>query len=77
MGWVVNVTTRSLCPRDKDPIPNVPLYRRLGGPHGRFGWAQKISQTSGFDPRTVVPVASRYTDYAIPALMIKLLQKFN
>jgi hypothetical protein len=34
-----------------------PLYRRLGGPQGR----------SGFDPRTVQPVAIRYTDWAIPA----------
>jgi hypothetical protein len=28
---------------------------------------QKISPAPGFDPRTVQPVASRYTDYAIPA----------
>jgi hypothetical protein len=28
---------------------------------------RKISPPSGFDPRTVQPVASRYTDYAIPA----------
>jgi hypothetical protein len=26
----------------------------------------------GFDPRTFQPVASRYTDYAIPALILKL-----
>jgi hypothetical protein len=42
-----------------------PLYRRLGGPQGRFGQARKISPSPpGFDPRTVQPVASRYTDYA-------------
>jgi len=41
-----------------------PLYRSLGGPQGRFGQAQKISPPPGFDPRTVQPVASRYTDYA-------------
>jgi hypothetical protein len=28
---------------------------------------RKISPPPGFDPRTVQPVASRYTDYAIPA----------
>ena len=28
---------------------------------------QKISPSAGFDPRTVQPVASRYTDYSIPA----------
>jgi hypothetical protein len=44
-----------------------PLYRRLGGPQGRSGRVRKISPTPGFDPRTVQPVASNYTDYAIPA----------
>jgi hypothetical protein len=43
------------------------LYRRLGGPQGRFGRAQKISPPPGFDFNTVEPVKSRYTDYAIPA----------
>jgi hypothetical protein len=32
---------------------------------------QKISPPPGFDPWTVQPVASRYTDYAIPALVKK------
>jgi hypothetical protein len=41
-----------------------PLYRRLGGPQGRSGRVQKISPPPGFDPRTVQPVASRYTDWA-------------
>ena len=44
-----------------------PLYRRLGGPQGRSGRVRKISPPPGFDPRTVQPVGSRYTDYAIPA----------
>jgi hypothetical protein len=44
-----------------------PLYRRLGGHQGRSGRVRKISPPPGFDPRTVQPVASRYTDYAIPA----------
>ena len=42
-----------------------PLYRRLGGPQGRSGRVGKISSPPGFDPRTVQPVASRYTDCAI------------
>ena len=42
-----------------------PLYRRLGRPQGRPGQVRKISPPSGFDPRTVQPVASRYTDYAM------------
>ena len=44
-----------------------PLYRRLGGPQGRTGRVRKISPPPGFDHRTVHPVASRYTDCAIPA----------
>ena len=45
-----------------------PLYRRLGGTQGRSGWVRKISPQPGFDPRTVQPVASGYTDCAIPTL---------
>jgi hypothetical protein len=41
-----------------------PLYRRLGGPQGRSGQVRKISPAPRFDPRTVQPVGSRYTDYA-------------
>jgi hypothetical protein len=44
-----------------------PLYRRLGGPQGRSVRARKTSPPPGFDPRTVQPVASRYTDCVIPA----------
>ena len=41
-----------------------PLYTRLGGPQDRSGQVWKISLPPAFDPRTVQPVASRYTDYA-------------
>jgi hypothetical protein len=44
-----------------------PLYRRMGGPQGRSGRVRKISPPPGFDPRTVQPVSSRYTDWAIAA----------
>jgi hypothetical protein len=44
-----------------------PLYRRLGGAQGLSGRVRKISHTSEFDPRTFQPVASRYTNWAIPA----------
>jgi len=44
-----------------------PLYRMLGGPQGRSSCVLKISPLPRFDPRTVQPVASRYTDRAIPA----------
>jgi hypothetical protein len=36
-------------------------------PQGRSGLMRKISPPPRFDPRAVQPVASRYTDYAIPA----------
>jgi len=36
-----------------------PLYRRLDGPQGLSEQAQKITPPPGFDPRTVLPVASR------------------
>jgi hypothetical protein len=42
------------------------LYRRLGGPQGRFWRVRKISPQPVFDPLTVQGVASRYTKYAIP-----------
>jgi len=41
-----------------------PLYRTLGGPQGWSGQVRKISSPSGFDPRTVQPLDSRYADYA-------------
>jgi hypothetical protein len=44
-----------------------PLYRRVGRPRGRFGRVGKISSPPVFESRTVQPVASRYTDYALPA----------
>ena len=44
-----------------------PLYRELGGPQGRSGRVREISPPRGFEPQTVKPVASRYTDCAIPA----------
>ena len=43
------------------------LYRRPGAPQGRSGRVRKISSPPGFDSWTVQPVASSYTDWAIPA----------
>jgi len=47
----------------KDPVP---IVRSLSGPQGRCGW--KILPPPGFDPWTVHPVASHYTECTIPAL---------
>jgi len=44
-----------------------PLYRRLGGPQSRFRMVRKFLPSPALDPRTFQPVASRYTDYALPA----------
>ena len=44
-----------------------PLYGRLGGPQSWSGRLQKISPPLGFDPQTVQPLVSRYTDYSMPA----------
>jgi hypothetical protein len=58
-GLVVNATPRPLYPPVKTRYP---LYRRLGGPQGRFGWVLKISVPLGFKPWTVQLIASHYTD---------------
>jgi hypothetical protein len=44
-----------------------PFCRRLDGPQSRSGRVRKISPPPGFDARTVQPLASRCTDYAISA----------
>jgi hypothetical protein len=38
-----------------------PFYRRLGGPQIWYRKVGKILLSPGFDPRTVQPLASRYT----------------
>jgi hypothetical protein len=53
-----------------------PLYRRLGGPQGRFERVREISPPPGFDPRTVQHVASRYTDWAIPVMPPNILDEY-
>jgi len=42
-----------------------PLYRRLSGLHGQSGQVWNISPPLGFNPWTVQPIASRYTDYTL------------
>jgi hypothetical protein len=70
---VVSFTLRPLYPRGKEL--REPLDRRLGGPQRRSGrlGEKKIlvpigSQTP--DPLAVQPVASRNTNYSIPAHVI-------
>ena len=64
----MGVSVQRHAPTDLPPgKARYPLSRRLGGPRGRSGGGQTISSPPGFDPRTVNPVASRYTDCVIPA----------
>jgi hypothetical protein len=69
---VVSFTPRPLYPRER--APRYPLYRRLGGPQSRSGQhgEVKILDPTGIRTSTsqvVQPVASRYTDCSIPALI--------
>jgi len=62
-GWVVNATLRPIYPRER------PGTHCIGGwvaPQGLSGQVRKNLPSPGFDPRTVQPVASRYTDWGIP-----------
>jgi hypothetical protein len=54
-----------------------PLCRKLDGPHCRSGWVRKISPPPEFDPRTVQPIVSRYTDWAIPAQVFIWIREYN
>ena len=54
-----------------------PLYRRLGRGQCRPGRLRKISPIPGFDARTVQPITSWYTDYAIPAHFVSLTAMLN
>jgi len=55
MGWVVNARPRPLHPQER---PGTHCIGGLVGPSA----GQDGPPTLGFDPQTVQPVASRYTD---------------
>ena len=57
--WPASRPSRSLHPGKT----RYPLYRSLDGCQGRSGRAKNLAPP-GFDPRTVQPVVSRYTDWA-------------
>jgi hypothetical protein len=64
---VVKPTPRQLNPRERKPVHSVYEAGGVGG-QVRSGRVQKISPPPRFEPRAVQPIASRYTDYIIPAL---------
>jgi hypothetical protein len=59
MGRVANATPRPLYPRERHPVPIV-----ASGPV--WTGAEKSRPQPGFDPRTVQPVASSKTNWAVP-----------
>ena len=61
MGWMVNFTARPLYPRER---PGTHCTGGWVGPRAGLDRCGKSRPPPGFDPRTVQPVASRYTDYA-------------
>ena len=76
-GWVVNAAPRPLGSRERDPVP---LVQEAGWDPGPVSTGAENLAPPGFDPRTVQPVASRYTDCAIrvPIVMyIRMLFMIN
>jgi hypothetical protein len=63
MVWVVNATPRPLYHRER---PGTHCIGGWVGTRSGLEGCGKSRPPPGFDPRTVQPVASRYTDWAIP-----------
>jgi hypothetical protein len=61
MALVVNATPRPFYTRERDPVP---IVYEAGWASGHV-WtgAETPPPPQGFDPRTVQPVAIRYTDH--------------
>jgi len=59
---VVSATPQLHYCQERDPVPVV----KDGGGGIRSRWEWKISPPPGFDPRPIQPIASCYTNYAIP-----------
>ena len=60
-GWGVSVTPWPLFTPGKDPVP---IVQEAGWAPGLVWTGAENLAPPGFDPRTVQPVASRYTDWA-------------
>jgi len=69
MEWVVNATPGRFTSGKEIRYP---FYRRMSGPQSQYGWVLKISPPLPleFHSLIVLPVASRYTDCAIPARVV-------
>ena len=73
-GWGVSVTPLPLFTPRKNTVPIVQGARWA---QGRFGQVRKISPPPGFDPQTVQPVASSYTDYTTLTTCKQIPPKFS
>ena len=68
MGWMVSATPWPLYPRQRPSTHCTGCWVGLGAGLDMCG---KSRPPPGLDPRTVQPVANRYTDYAILAAQHK------
>ena len=68
MEWVVSAKPRPLYTRER---PGTHCVGDWVGPRARLDECGNSRPPPGFDPRTVHPGASRYTDWAIPAHSIQ------
>jgi len=75
-GWGVSVTPRPLFTPRKDPVPIVQESGWALGPVWT-GAENLAPPPPGFDPRTVQPVASLYTDWAIRPTFFAVLLIFQ
>jgi hypothetical protein len=69
MGWVVNAVPQPLQSQER---PGTHCIVGWVGPRAGLEWVRKILITPRFDLRTFQPVASCYTDWAIPAQFIRV-----
>jgi len=66
-GWEVSVTPRQHITPGKDPVP---IVLEAGWASGPVWTGAENLAPPGFDPRTVQPVGSRYTDWATGPITI-------
>ena len=74
MGCVGNATPRPLYPRERPGIHCIEAWVSFRVSLDVCG---NTRPPPGFDPRTVQPVASRYTDLATPAHVRLFMKKLN
>jgi hypothetical protein len=63
-GWVANATLQQIYPREAEPVH---ILQEVEWKSGQLEIGQEISPPPGFEPRTLQPVASRNSTYAILA----------